>query len=263
MIRRKLSLAVLADVVVRFVQSSRQRSLDGTMMYRAFVVCALASAAVAVAAPPAHPPVFNVWWSNVNSTAVQSSGNQIGWGYSGWQVDENRNATMFRAVGGAAGGSFVADFGQSIAYFTDGQGNCQYTCDITGDTACDSQLNGDALCGYDYEKESHYVGTETLPAGPAVKYAWDDMLGPINMASHELWLDPTLKTVLQFKADFHPFGSWLANITSHYTGFQTTPPPAAYFEVGNMKYCQDGGDSCQNSMSRVYHMISMNKVLNK
>ena len=131
---------------------------------------------------------------------------------------------------------------------------CQFTCQMEGgENACDSEMNGNALCGYDYVTRSKYVGNVTLPNGQLTKhYHYTDPLGPINMADHDIYISTDTGTPLRFHASFHPFGQFALNVTSDYTAFLTTPPPASYFEVKQIKYCVPGSSQdCANSLKRV------------
>lgn len=110
----------------------------------------------------------------------------------------------------------VADFSAGVVYNIDAQGNCQSVCSLTGDTLCNSQINGNALCGYDYENRAQYVDTVTLYNGQAYHYAYIDPLGPIPMAEHEIYISTKTGLPLRFLADFMPFGKVRSpNLTLH------------------------------------------------
>ena len=79
-----------------------------------------------------------------------------------------------------------------------------------------------------------------------------DPLGPISMATHDLYLSTKTGLPLRFKASFHPFGQFVENVTSDYTNFETTAPPSKYFEVTQIPYCVPGNSQqCANSLRRV------------
>lgn len=146
------------------------------------------------------------------------------------------------------------------AYFLGGKdGNtCQYTCDISADEPCDSQLDGNALCGYDYEHRAKFVADEPIFNTTAHHFQYNDPLGIISMARHDIWIDVNSGKVLRFIADFHPFGKELAVITSDYADFSTETPPAEYFTVQDVKYCQPGDDDqCGDTMKLIAGLRAM------
>lgn len=57
-------------------------------------------------------------------------------------------------------------------------------------------------------------------------------------------------SVVQYEANFHPFLKEVALITSVYTNFSSSPPPASIWEYSNAQYCPDQSDQpqCQNTM---------------
>lgn len=51
--------------------------------------------------------------------------------------------------------------------------DCSFTCAMDGiDTPCDSQLQGDSLCTYDYEHSAVFVGQETVNGVAVNHFHW-------------------------------------------------------------------------------------------
>ncbi len=125
------------------------------------------------------------------------------------------------------GQSFVADFDQQVVYYIDGIRNCQYYCQLQQDTVCNSQLNGDSLCSYDYLHSAQFVGTTEINGVPVNEFAWNDYSGPI----------------FQMQASFHPFGQWAGNVTLTYTNFTAGEPGPEAFQVGQLQSCE----TCKSS----------------
>jgi len=206
------------------------------------------------AATPTLSPYYN-YYSTTNSTMTQAGApEEYGTGITSWQMDEQYNRTAW--VG--TGENFVADFGNEIAYFIDYEGNCQYTCVLMENTPCDSQLDGNSLCSYDYLHRAVFVGEETIDGEQVNHFHFDDPLGPISMANHDVWISTSSSLPVQFAAEFTPFGTWEANVTSSYFNFVSGTPPAANFAVKNTQYCDPGtDDECQNLGRRIHgHMLS-------
>jgi hypothetical protein len=116
-----------------------------------------------------------------------------------------------------------------------------------------------SLCGYDYETRGKFVDNVTLPDGQrASHYHYTDPFASISMADHDLYLSTATGLPLRFAASFHPFGKFAANVTSDYTDFRTTSPPAELFEVTQVKYCPPGDTpQCADSIARSRHQLRM------
>ena len=205
--------------------------------------------------PPPSPsgiPTWLTWWATMNSTQVTKSGQTAtATGVAAW--DTAPGSTVNKTAWVGQGDTFVADFNKQIVYNTMGT-VCQYTCQMEGgENSCDSAMDGEALCGFDYETKSVFKGNVTLPDGrEAEHYFYNDPLGPISMATHDLYLSTKTGLPLRFKASFHPFGQFVENVTSDYTNFETTAPPSKYFEVTQIPYCVPGNSQqCANSLRRV------------
>ena len=201
---------------------------------------------------PSGIPTWLTWWATINSTQVTNSGQTAhATGVAAW--DTAMGSTVNKTAWVGQGDSFVADFNQQIVYNTEGT-VCQYTCQMEGgENSCDSAMDGEALCGYDYETRSKLLGNVTLPNGQVARhFFYNDPLGPISMATHDLYVSVKTGLPLRFKASYHPFGKFVENVTSDYTDFQTTAPPSKYFEVTQIKYCVPGNSQqCANSLRRV------------
>ena len=145
-------------------------------------------------------------------------------------------------------------------YFIGGEGGntCQYTCDLLEEDPCNSEMDGNSLCSYDYENRAKYVADEPILNTTAHHFKFNDPLGIISMARHDVWIDTSSGGVVRYVADFHPFGKEVATITSDYTGFSTDTPPEEYFTVQNVKYCQPGDDDqCENTV----RMMAGHKIM--
>ena len=72
-----------------------------------------------------------------------------------------------------------------FSYLTDCSGQpttctCTATCDLLEETMCDSQLDGNALCGFDYETRSKWVKNETVNGVQTMHYHYGDPLGQVT-----------------------------------------------------------------------------------
>ena len=141
----------------------------------------------------------------------------------------------------------MADYTNQIAYFLGAGDACSCTCPLQDDTICNSQLNGGALCGYDYQNKAKYVHDETVRGAVTHLYNYVDDLGPIPMAEHDLWLSAATLQPVRFRIVSEPFGKWIGNITSDYTNFSTQEPDAKLFAVTGKSTCQQCDEAdCQN-----------------
>jgi hypothetical protein len=209
--------------------------------------------------PPPPPPTpspsglatWLTWWATLNSTAVKKGGRTLtSVGVAAW---DTAPGSKVNKTAWSGPNSFVADFNAQIVYNTQGK-VCEFTCQMEGgENSCDSSMDGNALCGYDYVTRSKYVGNVTMPDGKLARhYHYSDPLGPISMADHDVFIGSKEGTPLRMAASFHPFGEFVMNVTSDYNDFKTTSPPAAYFEVTQIKYCEPGSSQdCANSLKRV------------
>ena len=206
---------------------------------------------------------YFTWSATINSTAVLPSKlKQHGHGTAAWQTGPGAAAN--RTAWHGNGQQFVADFDAKVVYFIGGQGGntCQYTCTIETDTPCESQLDGNALCGFDYENKAKYVGDEAIGEHATHHFKYQDMLGPISMAQHDIYIDTNNSNVVRFVADFHPFEKEVGTITSDYTDFSTDVPSEDLFAVQNVKYCQEGDeDQCQDVTSVIAGMTALSKAI--
>jgi len=219
-----------------------------------FLSFALFSAAVAD--PPAKPAVIRTWSSKIDTTAIQSGSvvKQKSTGTAAWQVDGN---STIRTAWVSSTAPFVADFKLGQVYFTDAEQNCQYWCQLTaGEDPCNSQLEGAALCGYDYENKAAYTDTKSFPTGDAYHYHWTDNLAIIPMATRDLYMDAKTGYPVQYVAKFHPFGKWVGTITSDYSEFSTATPAENLFTVGREQYCQMGDPDLQCDSTNILSAMS-------
>eukprot|EP00035_Acanthoeca_spectabilis_P021250 m.437179 g.437179 ORF g.437179 m.437179 type:complete len:230 (+) comp18077_c0_seq1:35-724(+) len=196
-------------------------------------------------------PVWQTWSSNIASTAkIPNKLPQHRKGFGAYQVDTTRNMSAW--IGD--GQDYVADFNKQIVAFTECTAKdgcrCQYTCKLMEETACQSQLDGNALCGYDYEHRSKFVANVSVDGVETMHFHFADPLGPIPMAAHDVYVSLDGSSVVQYEANFHPFLKEVALITSVYTNFSSSPPPASIWEYSNAQYCPDQSDQpqCQNTM---------------
>ena len=111
--------------------------------------------------------------------------------------------------------------------------------------ACDaSQIDGSSLCTYDLINRATFIGQEEIDGQTANHFHFSDPLVGVDMADHDIWMTPDANpVVLKAFADFHPFGTWQANVTTQYIDFQGGTPPPAVFEFTNQEYCYQGSDS--------------------
>ena len=207
--------------------------------------------------PPPPPPSSGIptwltWWATMNSTQVTKSGQTAtATGIAAW--DTAPGSLVNKTSWTGEGDTFVADFNKQIVYNTLGT-VCQYTCQMEGgENSCDSAMDGGAFCGFDYETRSKLLENVTLPNGEVAEhYYYDDPLGPVSMAGHDLYLSVKTGLPLRFKASYHPFGKFVENVTSDYSNFKITSPPSKYFEVTQVPFCIPGNSQqCANSLARV------------
>lgn len=134
-------------------------------------------------------PVWQTWSSNIASTAkIPNKLPQHRKGFGAYQVDSTRNMSAW--IGD--GQDYVADFNKQIVAFTECTAKdgcrCQYTCKLMEETACQSQLDGNALCGYDYEHRSKFVANVSVDGVETMHFHFADPLGPIPMAAHDVYV---------------------------------------------------------------------------
>jgi hypothetical protein len=88
-------------------------------------------------------------------------------------------------------------------------GNCEYTCEMDGiDTPCDSMLDGNSLCAFDYINHNSFVGEEEIDGVMVNHFHWTDPLAGVDMADKDIWItqDATNPTPVQYFASLTPFG---------------------------------------------------------
>jgi membrane-bound metal-dependent hydrolase YbcI (DUF457 family) len=216
-------------------------------MFRSLLAVALTAVvfAFAVLAAPASVPVFYSWSATQNVTFLEAGyPKQYSNGVESWQLDSQYNRSSWF---GNQGPNFVADYDAQLIYVIDYYRACQYTCSMSGiyaGDACDaSQIDGSSLCTYDQQNRASYVGEEKLNGQMTDRWHWSDPLEGIDMADHDFWVSQGENPVaVQMFSDFHPFGTWEANVTIAYTDF-TVPAPASAWNFTNEQYCYPGDDA--------------------
>jgi len=221
------------------------------------LVVLVAAIAAVYAQAPVRPIFPESWSANEYAVVIQPNGpTQEGSSQAHYLQGKNGNMTALFAENGQ---SFVADFDQQVVYFIDYYHNCQYWCPLQQDTVCDSQLNGDSLCSYDYLHSAKFVQQTTIDNIPVNEFAWQDFLGPIAMASRQFYVDSETNAPVQLKALFTPFGNLAANVTLTYSNFTAGEPDPSVWNVGRAQYCQTDEDQCQNV--NAVHRNTLNRLL--
>lgn len=145
------------------------------------------------------------WYATQNATLIEAGAPaQYSTGVTSWQQDSLFNRTAWF---GPNGNNFVADFAAQIVYYVDYYRICQYTCTMDSDTPCDSQLNANNLCDFDYINHSSFVGEEEIDGVMTNKFAWYDPLVGVDMADHNVWISQADGLPVQVFHDMHPFGT--------------------------------------------------------
>ena len=232
----------------------------------AFIIIGSAVAGTAAAAgPPASIPVYDsTYVVTVKTVLHQAGGDQTSMGIQAWDVSAKTGKNRTAWAGNR--NPFVADFGQGVVYYptvsTGGEKPplCQCTCPLPStDTACSSQLEGGSFCGFDYQKDSKYIGTKTMPSGESFHYEYKGKLLGVTFTTYELFFDAKTLYPVQQHVMMTPFGKTppIANFTMTYSSFKETEPAEKYFAMTGVEYCQQCDSSiCSDDQVRVNAIIS-------
>ena len=199
-------------------------------------------------------PVFDTTYSTHVTTTMSATGKpgKSSHGIQAWNIGGTSNMTAW--IGDR--NPFVADFNKEIVWYTDGKipATCQCYCKLpTTDTACDSQLEGGAFCGYDYTHNSKYVDDVVLPDGTKTHhYMYLTKLAIITMGRYDLYFDQKTGFPVKQFVQMTPFGKPLVNFTQEFSNFENKVPPSNYFDVNGVSNCQQcDPQDCSDDIRRV------------
>ena len=100
--------------------------------------------------PPSKLPIWLTWWAKINQTATQPGGHtSVEHGVAAW---DTAPGSQVNKTAWSGPNPWVADFNAQMVYYMKTGNVCAYTCQMEGgENSCNSAMDGDAFCGYDYE----------------------------------------------------------------------------------------------------------------
>lgn len=223
-------------------------------MRAAHAAAAAAACTTAAAVPlPAFPRAYSVH----QSQSARLEGASAKWvGTANWDLDNNRTSYITDCTGPeklpvCMHPNSVYDYAAQKIYYVTGKwgtkfASCDYYCDMLGDLQCNL---GDSLCPYDYT-HAKFNGSAEVAGETCDELTWDENLGPIPMASIQLYVRQGTNVPVRMWRDTHFFGKkGMGSTDINFTSFSAVAPPDAAFTVPGADRCMMGENAqCANAL---------------